>query len=218
MAAGFHCQFIEEETISSNYGDIVFDDATYRELNVEKKRKKKNWMSTYPLKCVRWVLLMFRSFLWKCCFRYGTWPDYYVSSCGDSWQFLDWHNTGQAWVPWIYSLSKRDVHCQCPARRTFTHSRVPKPWIRHPAHKISDCNIARALGWWDASDVVAPFIPWKFKKWDFGPMIENGIRIDELPCYLKTHHFQSMSNTISIQFEYSYLRNYFVQAEDCKGP
>jgi len=50
-------------------------------------------------------------------------------------------------------------------------------------------QIPKVLGWCDVGDTVMPFIPWELKKWNFRPMIENGMCIDELPNYLRTHHF-----------------------------
>ena len=50
-------------------------------------------------------------------------------------------------------------------------------------------QIPKVLGWCDAGDTVMPFIPWKYRGWNFGPMIENGICVDELPNYLRRYHF-----------------------------
>jgi len=47
---------------------------------------------------------------------------------------------------------------------------------------------ARVLGWWKG-DMLVAFLPWKFTTWNFDKMIENGIRINELPWHLKTRHF-----------------------------
>jgi hypothetical protein len=53
-------------------------------------------------------------------------------------------------------------------------------------------QIARELGWCDAADKVVPFLPLKNINWDFSEMIENGIRVDELPWHLKRHHFHGL--------------------------
>jgi hypothetical protein len=79
---------------------------------------------------------------------------------------------------------------------------------------------ARVLGWWKG-DMLVAFLPWKFTTWNFDKMIENGIRINELPWHLKhgtlkLATFLSMSN-FSIPFKYGYLQDYFVQIKSCDG-
>jgi len=50
-------------------------------------------------------------------------------------------------------------------------------------------QIAKELRWCDANDKVVPFLPQMFANWDIRELIENGIRVDKLPWYLKRHHF-----------------------------
>ena len=67
-------------------------------------------------------------------------------------------------------------------------------------------HIARVLGWCDDAGGVMPFVPQKITNWDFTDMIENGIRIDELPWHLKRHHFHEyVQHYAIIQFKYGCL-------------
>ena len=50
-------------------------------------------------------------------------------------------------------------------------------------------------------------------------MIKKGIRVDDLPEYLKRYHFDGYPYVQhSIRFEYGCLLNYFIQVEGCDGP
>lgn len=48
---------------------------------------------------------------------------------------------------------------------------------------------ARVLGWCDAADEVVAFVPQQITNWNLDEMLKNGIRVNELPWYLKEHHF-----------------------------
>ena len=48
---------------------------------------------------------------------------------------------------------------------------------------------ARVLGWCDAADEVVAFVPQQVTNWNLDEMLKNGIRVNELPWYLKDHHF-----------------------------